>query len=76
MPDSNFNIEGKASCKKINSLVVWDARRTLSFSIVRPAEVKTCSEGAEVAGIHNILEASIERYLYFLAFTRHQDKDN
>jgi hypothetical protein len=42
--------------------------------MVSPAVAKTCSDGAEVAGILKILDAKADKYLNFLSCTLHQHK--
>ncbi len=63
---------GKAPWRKISSLAVSEASLARSLAIVRPAMEKTCSEGADVAGMQRTLEASTDRSLYFLSLNFHQ----
>jgi len=62
--------------QETNSLATSEASCTLSSVIVKPAKEKTCSDGADVAGMLNICAAKMNNSLYFHSFYFHHNRGN
>ncbi len=58
IPCSLCFIAGNVSYRNTSSLAVDGSRWDCSFEIVRPADEKTLSDGADVAGIHKYFIAN------------------